>query len=153
MTDYQVIVPDERYQIIKFTKEGLPAIGVINQSLREFEPKIVFAWHLSLIIDFEGLADNGMPTRDERDVVDAFGDSLDAAFKGEDRDKPNALFLARITWNKTRQLLFRVYDPEPPHQYLSQMIEAQSHPRQFDYRIENDPDWEFAAWYLNAGAE
>lgn len=150
MTDYRVIIPEEHHRIIEFRQEDLPGIGVINQALWDFEPKVVFAWHLSLMIEFESLADNGMPSTEEREVVDSFGDSLDAIFKGDDPDKPNALFLARITWNKTRELIYRVYEPEPCHQYLTRVINEESSPRQFNYRIENDPEWKLAKWHLNA---
>jgi hypothetical protein len=129
MTDYHVIVPEEHYQIIKFKQDDLPGIGVINKALCEFEPKIVFAWHLSLMIEFEGLVENGMPSKDEQEVVDAFGDSLDAIFKGNDPAKPTALFLARITWNKTRELIYRVYEPEPLHNYLTRLIDQKASPR------------------------
>ena len=150
MTDYRVIVPEEHYQIIEFRQEDLPGIGVINKALCDFEPKVAFAWHLSLMIEFDELADKGMPSREEREVVDQFGDSLDAIFKGDDPDKPNALFLARITWNKTRELIYRVYEPEPCHQYLTRMINEKTSPRAFAYRIDNDPEWKLAEWHLNA---
>ena len=61
-----------------------------------------------------------------------------------------ALFLARITWNKTRELIYRVYEPEPCHQYLTRMINKKTSPRAFDYRIDNDPEWKLAEWHLNA---
>jgi hypothetical protein len=150
MTAYRVIIPEENYQLIEFRQEDLPGIGVINEALCDFEPKVVFAWHLSLMIDFEDLIENGMPSKAEREVVDPFGDSLDAVFKGDDPEKPNALFLARITWNRTRELIFRVYDPKPPHEYLSRMIAEKNHPRQFDYRIDDDPEWKLAQWHLKA---
>ena len=40
---YRVIIPDEVFGIIEWTKDDLPAICVVNQSLANFEPKIVFA--------------------------------------------------------------------------------------------------------------
>ncbi len=150
MPEYRVIIPDEHYQIVEFRQEDLPGIGVINKALCNFEPKVVFAWHLSLMIEFESLVANGMPSAEEREVVDAFGDALDAIFKGDDPEKPNALFLARITWNKTRELIYRVYDPEPCHQYLTRVINEKTSPRPFEYRIDNDPEWKLAKWHLDA---
>lgn len=63
------------------------------------------------MLQLENLAENGMPSKREQRVVDAFGNLLDAAFEGADRDKPNAIFLARITWNATREVIYRVYGP------------------------------------------
>jgi hypothetical protein len=53
MTDYRVILPEERFRVVTFRQDDLPGIGVINEALVPFEPKIVFAWHLSIMIDFE----------------------------------------------------------------------------------------------------
>ena len=154
MTDYRVVIPEERYQIIEFRQKDLPGVGVINESLCNFEPKIVFSWHLSLMIDeIESLIDNGMPSVEERLVVDSFGESLDSVFKGDDQEKPNALFLGRITWNGTRELIYRVFDPEPPHLYLKRVIEESTNPRGFDYRIDDDPEWKLAKWHLTAGKQ
>jgi len=151
MTEYRVIIPAEDYKLVEFRQDNLPGVAVINRALQDFEPKIVFSWHLSLMLRFEDLIENGMPSQTDRDVVDTFGDMLDIQFKGEDKEKPNALFLARITWNATRELIYRVFDPKPVNAVLSKIIEAKSHPREFDYRIEDDPNWELAHWHLNAG--
>jgi hypothetical protein len=151
VTQYRAIIPTETCRIIEFRQDDMPGIAVINEALVDFEPKIVFAWHLSLMLQFEDLILNGMPSQAERDVIDPYGDLLDGAFKGDDPNKPNALFLARITWNKTRELIYRVFDPEPANQYLVNVIEAKSHPRPFDYRIDHDPEWKLAEWHLKAG--
>jgi hypothetical protein len=150
MTDYRVLIPDERFSIVNFKQENLPGIAVINEALVMFEPKIVFAWHLSILLQFEGLILNGMPAQSDRDLVDPWGDIVDAAVKGENPDKPNALFLARITWNATRELVYRVFDPEAVSQYLTSVIESKSYPRNFDYRMEDDPEWKLAEWHLSS---
>jgi hypothetical protein len=58
------------------------------------------------------------------------------------------LFLARITWNKTRELIWRVYDHEISNNFLREIITAKSSPRQFDCRIDPDNNWELATWHL-----
>jgi hypothetical protein len=150
MTEYRVVIPEERYRIVQFRQEDMPGIAVVNEALSPFEPKAVFAWHLSIMLQFEDLILNGMPSRSERKVVDAWGDVLDAVVKGDDPDKPNALFLARITWNGTRELIYRVYEPEAANQYLVNVIDSKSYSRNFDYRMEHDPGWELAKWHLSA---
>lgn len=86
-----------------------------------------------------------MPSRSEVEVIDNYGDYLDNEIKGPDKEKPNALFLARITWNKTRELIWRVYNPEISNSFLQEIITANSSPRQFDYRIDPDDNWELAS--------
>jgi hypothetical protein len=151
MDEYRVIIPTESYRIVTFRQEDLPGVAVINGALGAFEPKVVFAWHLSVMLRFEELIANGMPSTAEREVVDPYCDLLDSDFKGDDLDKPNSLFLARITWNKTRELIYRVFDPEPIDRYLVDVIDNQRHTRPFDYRIDHDPEWKLARWHLGAG--
>lgn len=150
MTEYRVVVPEECYSIIEFQQEDLPGVGVINTALRDFEPRVVFGWHLSLMLELDDLIENGMPSVEEREVVDRFGDSLDLAIKGRDSEKPNALFLGRITWNATRELIWRVFDPEPVNDHLQSIINqvGDVSPRPFDFRMDHDPDWELTEWHL-----
>lgn len=139
-----VVLPAERYCILEWQAEGLPCVAVLNTALKDFEPKKIFSWHLSLIIDFEDLLENGMPSQHERDIVDPFCDKLDEEIKAGG----NAVFLVRETWNKTRRLVWRVYDPEIAQAHLQFIIEHKNHPRQFDYRMEQDLNWEQAKWYF-----
>lgn len=148
MTDYKVLIPDEFYSLLNFEQDDLPGVAVVNTALREFEPKIVFAWHLSIMIDLDDLINNGMPSKSEVKVIDKYGDYLDNEIKGPNKEKPNALFLARITWNKTRELIWRVYYPEISNSFLQEIITANSSSRQFDYRIDPDNKWELAKWHL-----
>ncbi len=92
MNEHRVIIPEETARIVEFRQEGLPGIAFINSSLETFEPKVVFAWHLSIMLQLKDLILNGMPSQAERDVIDPFGDLIDAAIKGGQPEKPNALF-------------------------------------------------------------
>jgi len=147
MKEFIVDISEEHYQVTEFKQEDLPGIGVVNIALRDFEPKEVFAWHCSVMIDFEELIVNGMPSQDEVKIVDKFQDFLDEKIKG-DPIKPNALFLARITWNKTREIIWRIYDPEITNDLLSALIESKDYPREFDFRIDHDPEWKMTQWHL-----
>ena len=146
--EFRVIIPEEKYQIIEFKQEDLPGIGVINLSLVEFEPKEVFSWHCSIMIDFENFIENGMPTNEDVLKAEKFEDYLDENIKGENKEKPNALFLGRITWNKTRELIWRVFEPELTNDFLTKIIEEKSYPFEFDYKIEDDTEWKLADWHL-----
>ncbi|BBM00678.1 DUF695 domain-containing protein [Microbulbifer sp. GL-2] len=144
--EVRVVLPEESYTLIEYKQDDLPCIAAVNSGLLGFEHKDVFRWHLSVIIDFEELIDNGMPSEEERAIVDPFCDQLDQEIKAGG----NALFLVRETWNKTRRLVWMVYDPEIAHQHLQYIIEHHRHPRPFDYRMEEDTDWEQPEWYLSA---
>jgi len=149
MAAFKVFIPDEDYHILNFIQEKLPGIAVINAALKSFEPKQVFGWHLSIMLDLKDLIENGMPSRTEDALVYEYGMLLDDHIKGPNKQKPNALFLARITWNKTRELIWRVFDPEIANTYLQQIISENSSPRPFDFRIDPDDDWLLAKWHLS----
>jgi hypothetical protein len=87
MTDFQVIIPNEFYSLINFKQDDLPGVTFVNTALKKFEPKIVFAWHLSIMIDLEDLIDNGMPSKIEAEVIDNYGDYLDNEIKGKHRNR------------------------------------------------------------------
>lgn len=146
--EYRVIIPDEYYQILKFKQEKLPGIAVVNKNLVKFEPKEVFSWHCSVMITCNELIENGMPSKSEVKILDGFGDFLDDKIKGPDKERPNGLFLARITWNKTRELIWRIFDPEITNNFLMELIEQNEYPREFDYRIDDDVEWKLAEWHL-----
>ena len=148
MKEFKVIIPEEYYTIVNFTQENLPAVMVINSSLLEFEPKEVFGWHLSLIINFETLIENGMPAQTETDLIIPFEEYIDAQLKGNDKDKPNALFFGRITRNGTRELIYKVHNPEIANEVLQEIINAKTYPRDFDYVMDFDEKWELHKWHL-----
>lgn len=129
----------------------MPGVAFLNFALRSFEPKVVFGWHCSIMVECDLLADQGMPTRAEQGVLQGFQDRLAPHIAGANPKKPNALYLGRITWNGTRELLYRVWQPEPVHEFLQGLIETENHPRHFDYRLDPDPEWKLAAWHLNLG--
>ena len=151
--DYRVVIPEEQFQLITFLQDNLPGVAALNGGLIGFEPKIVFQWHLSLMIHFEDLIERGMPSVAERELVDPWQEELEAALTTPIDEKVNAIFLARITWNATRELVYRVYDPEPSNTLLQGMIASKNHPRPFDFRIDPDPEWKLAEWHLNAAID
>ncbi len=146
--EFRVIIPEEKYQILNFNQDDLPGVAVVNSNLADFEPKEVFAWHCSIMLECEDLIENGMPSKAEVKILDEFGDFLDDKIKGDDKEKPNGLFLARITWNETRELIWRVFDPELTNDFLTDIIEREDHLRKFDYRIEEDQEWKLTEWHL-----
>ena len=145
--EFRVVIPEERLRIVEFRQDGLPGVAAINRALAAFEAREVFRWHLSIMITLEDLIENGMPSLAERDVVDEFGDELDRQLKAPD-EKPNSLFLARITWNASRELVYRVHDPEDANTLLQRMIKDHEYPREYDFRMDDDPEWTLADWHL-----
>jgi hypothetical protein len=145
--ELKVKIPEEEFIVIKFEQDEHVGIASINIGLKEFGQKIVFAWHLSIMIQLDEMLNNGMPTQTEFDLVDRFESRLSNIFNVDD-NKPNALYLARVTWNKTIELIWRIYEPEDVNKDLSMIIANKEFNRSFDYRIDMDKDWELAEWHL-----
>lgn len=142
-----VTIPKESAVALRCESDGMPEIRIINQALDRIAGSEAFSWHLSIIIDMAEKHDVGLPTATEVEVLKELG----AEFRSHLEANSNAAFLASITWNGTRQLVFRVRDPEVAHAYLTTLTADPSPVRQFDYRIDNDPRWTLAEQYLEPG--
>ncbi len=144
--EYRVVIPKEKYIIVEFKQNALPGVATINSALVEFEPKVVFGWHLSIMIAAQDLDDHKLPTTDEQQVLDTFEDELTSIIKANG----NALFLGQVTNDGWRELIYRLYDPEPANEYLQRLISSKNHLRPFDFRIDPDEDWEKVQWHIQA---
>ena len=102
------------------------------------------------MLNFENFIENGMPTNADVLKAEKFEEFLNENIKGEDIEKPNALFLARITWNETQELIWRVYDAELVNNFLEKIVEEKKYHFEFDYKIEDDEDWSLAEWHLES---
>ncbi len=148
MNEYKVTIPENSFSVVTFNQDDMPGVADVNIALRDFEPKVVFSWHLSLIIDCEDSDENGMPTKKEQDLIESFAERLDSLLKRTGSEKQNALFLARITWNNTCEFIWRVYEPALTNNILHEVIAEDNFPRPFDYKMESDPTWQRTKWHL-----
>jgi hypothetical protein len=145
VTSYKVVIPEERQTLIKFRQRDLPGFATVNAALKEFEPKIVFSWHLSVLIRCVELVEDRLPSADEQQLLYEFEDKLDPLIKA----KGNALFLARVTHDAHREIIWRVHDAETANFVLRGILHTKDYPREFEYRMDEDTTWEKAVWYLD----
>ncbi len=133
------------YTLINTSKGKDPAVVVVNSALRTFNDRQAFPWHLKINIDCKLLSANGMPTSEESEALKQLEDEIARHLQAGQ----NAIFLARATCRGERTLLYRVHDPERANEILLQLVSAPAQLREWDYRIERDPDWELAQPELN----
>ncbi|SRR6266436_3873716 len=145
MSMTNIRIPEDAYRVREFCQRDLPGFATINTALNGFEPKLVFSWHLSLLIKCVDLIDNRLPSPDEQNTLYKFEDKLDQLIKAND----NALFLARVTHDGRRELIWRVHDPEITNSIIQKILRTRDYPREFEYRMEEDQQWQKASWYLN----
>ncbi len=147
MKKYYVEVPDEEYKTIKFIQEEYSGMAFINVKIKNFEPKAVFPWHFSIMIELDNCEDDGLPNSVEN--LNLLENDLRNQIIGDNENKPNGLFLARIFWNHTCELIWRIYNPEILNEYIQKIIDNGLWKEIFDYRIDNDEDWKLAKWHLS----
>lgn len=143
----RVIIPNENYTLINTSRKGLPAVVVLNKSLRGFNYKSIFGWACTIRIMLKVLAENGMPTYEESCIALDFFDSLDSTIKGNDVH-PNALFVSRITNDGILEANWQLNDPGIVDKQLQSIIKGKTYPRDFDYEIRYDEEWDRIKWYL-----
>ena len=146
--EVRVTFPEDVFSTMEFKQDDLPGVGVITSSLKDFKQRDVFSWHLSIMIQYKDLIENGMPSAQEREETAPFCNHLEELLKGENQDKPNGLFLGRFTWNATIELIWKIHDPKKADKELKRIIETEEHPRPFDYNMEEDTEWELSKWHL-----
>ena len=137
-------IPRESLVVIQAVTEGLPDIWIVNRALAGFAARAELPWHLSVIIEMAEPNAVGLPTPAEQEVLGALGEELRRELQADG----NAAFLASITWNGTRQLVFRVRDPERANAFLAMLVNHPAPVRQMEYRMEEDPSWALAAPHL-----
>lgn len=135
------MIPKPHYTLINTSRGNDPAVVVVNSALRAFEDRNAFPWHLKLTITCKLVGANGMPTSSEVEVLDQLEEEIYAALQAGE----NIVFLARVTCRGTRELLYRVHDPEPANEALQRMISSNSQSREWEYHMEQDLDWALAA--------
>lgn len=131
----EVVAP--HYTLINTSRGSLPAVIVVNSALRSFDRRDEFPWHLRIEIDCKELAEKGMPTNAEGKVLYQLEDEIGAALDLQG----NGIFAARITCNGHRELIYRIHDPEKAASNLQRLLENPTPLREWDFRMEEDADW------------
>ena len=55
-----------------------------------------------------------------------------------------------ITWNGTREIIYLVNNPEKAATKLQALIDKKKYPREFDFSIEPDYNWDKIKWCFDA---
>ena len=133
-------VPAPYYTLIETTKGSDPAIVVVNSALRTFAARKDFSWHLKITVDCQMLGANGMPTAEESEVLVQLEEEITRLLAINE----NSIFLARITCRRSCDLKYRVRDPAPANDALEKLASITPATREWEYRIEQDVDWNLA---------
>ena len=144
MTEYTVTLPRPRSIVLAFHQDGLPGVATINAALQEIEHKVVFRWHLSVLVEAEGRSPHALPESYEQAAILDVQAQIAASVEADGQ----ALWLARIVHNGAWELLWRVHDARQAQASLNALIDAKDHLRPFSYKLQDDPTWPLAHDYL-----
>jgi len=134
------MIPEPSYTLIETTLGNDPAVVVVNSSVRTFQERAAFAWHLRIRVDCKFKSAHGMPTVEEAGVLRRLEEDLAPRLQAAD----NAMFLARITARGERAILFRVADPEAANRALQAPASQALAVREWDFQLQHDPEWALA---------
>jgi hypothetical protein len=140
------VIPAPAYTVIQREDDGAQVYAAVNTTLAALEnnQRQLYSWQLSLILELKTEDAEGLTLPEEAKEIEPFCQQLDIDL----RASGNAIPLARLTWKKTRELLFRVYNPVQANDIIKKIIEAESNPRPFSYSIEPDETWKLTDIYL-----
>lgn len=134
------MTPKPYYTLINTSRGNDPAVVVVNSSLREFQHRASYAWHLNITIDCKHTAAFGMPTAEESEILIELEEAITKSLK----PSVNAQFLARTTCRGVRTLIFRIRAPQMASDALQILCSEERPLREWAYIIELDPDWSLA---------
>jgi hypothetical protein len=115
-----------------------------------FEHRGLFGWQLEIIIDAIEVAERGMPTSRETKVLDEIGDAIELVLTRATTKQGaiNALFLARVTCDSRRELVYRVHDPDLANGALAHAV-TQHNIREWSFAMFRDDGWEAAHIFMD----
>lgn len=114
----------------------------------EIEPKIVFGWFLSIIVEYDKTVGYDMPDKEDTVKMQDFFDRLSSAL-AIDPEHPNAVFMGRVTGDGHSQFMWYVNNPELADNYLQNLIKSKEYPLQFNYEMALDKEWKEAHFWLD----
>lgn len=133
----QEIFPEPKLAIRESKSDEAYKIMVVNTSLKDYENKNLFPWSLWVNIDIQNKIKFGLPTKEESEILNEIEDNLKSILKN------NCLFhfVGRITHDGNRDIYFYIDNPILVHKELEDLTYSDSLQREFEYVIEEDPNW------------
>jgi len=117
---------------------------MIDMGLRNSGDKQHLPFFLSLSTRLIDPTSDGLPTRKDADNLNAWEDAVEARLKANAK----FVFVGRVTWNGSRELLYYVNSRQPSVDALKKMLDSHS-TRAFSLSCEPDEKWEKANFWFN----
>ena len=116
-------------------------LSEINENAIDIAQKNDFRWYCEVTTWLEETTDDGLPTADERRVLDKLEEILDYIVKGPDLDNPEGVYIGHGVGNGRMVSAWMVRYSEKVSEKFKAYIHADRYLRNFEFRIEEDPQW------------
>lgn len=142
-------IPEEAFSLLNIhNKENdIPISAIVNTNLLDFEYKEYFQWECVVYIAYSP-CESGLPDHEEYDRLNSFFDELDTLLK-HDKEHPNALFFVRILSEGEAECVWMLNNPNIASESLDNLIDSGDYDMEFEYRIEQDSNWENYSYFLD----
>ena len=87
-----VIIPGEAFTVVEFVYDANFGIAEINQALVDFEPKVVFSWHFSIMVHYSDVDERSLPVQSELKALEEIERVFWTILQGADLAKPKGFF-------------------------------------------------------------
>lgn len=136
--------PKPAYKLREGRFEGLPSVMIVNESLKGYQFKSTFPWHLHVRILMKETNAAQLPTRKEAQVLNEMEDEMSAALGKVCRFR----YIGRTSWKGSRELFFYLDSPQAAQKVLRALTSAKPARRELEYGISADKTWSKVAYFF-----
>lgn len=141
--NYGKIRTDESFSVLEGKLNGLPLMAMIDMGLRGYKLKAQLPWFLSLTTNLSETTKDGQPTTKESTNLEEWEDLVEKRIS----TACQFVYVGRVTWNASRELLFYADSTEPISSVL-EALSAEHMIRSFSFHCERDDKWERVSVYF-----
>jgi Family of unknown function (DUF695) len=131
------IFPGESFTIFKLDFPDGWGLASANKAYDNYPNKSFYGWHVLIELEVIDKNENGHPIDSEAAKLNAIEDKVDAFLK----KNQTAHFVARVTRNGFRDLLYYIDKPAINQQQLAFFCDEVMKERAINLTIQKDPEW------------
>lgn len=138
------IFPGESYTIFKMTFPEGWGLATVNKKYDNYPNKSFYPWHVLIELEVVDKNDNGHPIDTDAEKLAQLEETITDFLN----QKHNVHFLARITRNGFRDLLYYIDTPKFEQIEVDDFCDNIIKERAINFGIEKDPKWESVSGFL-----
>jgi hypothetical protein len=134
--DSQMPTEPQTFSVLRGEADGYPVVAIISSRLSDHKVKTDTPWFLGFSTRLSSPTPDGLPTPKDTDDLNSWEDIIDR----EINLRCKCIFVGRVTWKGSRELLYYVDKPELVIPEIQKLLDSDGL-RLFAFRYEHDPHW------------